>query len=497
MVASIPQIIAAINPDKYYDHGGSKKKLNEFKKLIKEKGILRAAEQAEEAEDQKHVLTYESYAETLEPVYYFILDLMSDRGLKPQKLLDNFSPSPSSPQYSDMFQKLASARQYAMNHMGAVNAVLKSVMNIVYDLRDGATIMRPYKELRSDDPKLQRAARLSLKQRWMDKVDMMKGNSGMKALATQAGMSTLIHAFLAADTVDDAVKLDLNEIVKRIVIPRVQEFNHWVEESERELKKRYEIERNYLKSQVNTLKLYSRWAKPYLITAQGLESKPTTSAGLTKAFNRTILELTLFGKQTMKTKEEVIGGALPQHMRNEKLLDKLRKYHSCVLVDFTFRAVPQQTAYIGRVDVTFRGYTLNDDEVAKLEQLLEQSDLNAALSLIQGATEDSLAEIEKDIKKFLEESDEDLQPIPKQKKKSEDVNPFLAITGYYERKEKKPAVKRGALETPEEAKPEVIIKNEIWEESEFMRPLAEEKTQELTFDLFNIYKKAHGMPAYI
>ena len=491
MVATIPQIIATINPDKYYD--GDKEAIKEFKELIKEKGFQKAAEKAKDKEDQKHVLTYETYAETLEPVYYFILDLMTDRGLKPQKLVDNFSPSPSSPQYTDMFQKLASARQYAMNHLGAVNAVLKSVINIVYDLRNFSERLQTYADLKSDDKNVQRAARLSLKQLWMDKVDMMKGNSSIKALATQGGMTTIIHAFLAADTVDDAVKLDLNDIIKRILIPRIQEFNRWIEESGKELQKRFNLEKNYLKSQVNTLKLYSRWAKPYLVTAQNLESGESKNAGLTKAFNRTILELTLFGKQALKAQEEAKNGDLPSHLAKEKMQSILKKYSSCILIDFVFRAVPQQGAFIGRVDVTFRGYTLNEDEIAKLEEQLDESDLNDALNLIQGATEESLGEIENDIKKYLEGADESPTPKKSEKKsESEDTNPFLALFGYYDRKKSKP---KKPSKTQE--KKDITIRPEIWEEKEFVRPLTEEKTKALTFDMFNIYKKAHGMPAYI
>ena len=33
-------------------------------------------------------------------------------------------------------------------------------------------------------------------------------------------------------------------------------------------------------------------------------------------------------------------------------------------------------------------------------------------------------------------------------------------------------------------------------EKESLRPLAEEKAKETTFKIFDVYKKAHGMPSY-
>ena len=43
--------------------------------------------------EAEHEMVYESSSETLEPVYFFILDLMNDFGLNPEKLIDNFSSS--------------------------------------------------------------------------------------------------------------------------------------------------------------------------------------------------------------------------------------------------------------------------------------------------------------------------------------------------------------------------------------------------------------------
>jgi len=434
--------------------------------------------------ETEHKLTYESYAESLEPIYYFVLDLMNDFRLNPEKLVDNFSPSPGSSQFQEMTAKATSMQQQVSHIMGNINVVLKSVLNIIYDLKDFKIRLKSYEDLRSKNIERSKAARLSLKQLWMDKVDALKGNSGIKALAlTQGGFTTLIDAFLAADTVEDAThKLDLNDIVKRVVIPRIQEFNQWITESEKALRTRYELERNYLRTQVDNLKLYSRWAKPYLLTAQELEKTMSKNAALVKSFNRTILELTLLGKSAVKPEE-----VLPKHLKKKKMP---REYYSCILIDFVFNAAPLQGGkFIGKVDVTFKGYALNEDELKKFHQELKKNDESEALRLIEGMTEDSLKELQEDIDFFLKEKEREEEAAEAAQDSS---NPFLALLGIYSKKPKKKEEKKQEEEEKEITK---IVRDNFLEK-EILRTKAAEDAAETAFTLFDIYKKAHGMPSY-
>lgn len=491
-MADIQQMIATINPDLYYNYEDHPTKLKEFKELIKNQGFREASEKAELKKGQEHTLTYESYAETLEPVYYFVLDLMEDFKMSPDKLIDNFSPSPGSADFGELGTRASIMQQQASKMLADINAVLKSVLNILYDLKDFRTRLQNYDDLHLKEENIKNSAKLSLKQIWMDKVDMMKGNSGIKAMAIQGGFPTLIDAFLAVNDIKDAEALDLNERVKRILVPRIQEFNHWLEQSERELRNRYEIEKTYLKGQVNSLKLYSRWAKPYLLSAQKLEQKISKNAALVNSFNRTILQLTLLGKSELKVKELAFAGELPAEFAKESFLKKLkRKYYSCVLIDFVFRAVPQGTkaggsTYIGRVDMKFRGYSLNDQELEKLKQEMDKSDMGDALKMIEGITDDSLKQIQDEINFFLEEKQEGTKE--EEEKSSEGSNPFLALIGYYNKPKETP-------KTSEKQK-EIIVEKDNWIEENHLRRLSAQKAEEQAFNLFDIYKKSHGMPSY-
>jgi len=484
MVATLPQIIGKINPLLYAENG---------KELLKEYGSSEniPTEKVVPKPLATHTLVYDSSAETLEPIYFFILDLMNDFGLAPQKYIDNFSSSPGSGHFGELGQRATIMQQQAAKLMGDVNTVLRSVLNIIYDLKEFRIRLQSYDDLKSENKE---SAILSLKQIWMDKVDIIKGNSSIKAMALgQVGFATLIDAFLAVRDLKEVDKLDLNDRVKRILRPRVHEFYVWLEQSESELRKRYELEKTYLKSQVNSLKLYSRWAKPYLRVAQELESKDMgREAALVKTFNTIILELTLLGKNKIDVESAALQGDLPRELKKMKIK---RGYNGCVLVEFRFRGIPQRMGgqqahytFGGRTEVTFMSYALNDDELKKIDEELEKSDVSDVLKLVEGATTESLDQLDSEINFFLEE-----EPQEKIKSKSTDSsNPFFALIGKYN--EKEPKKKEASTETVK--KPSGPIQPDTFIEKTQIRAFAAHKASTTTFELFDVYKKAHSMVSY-
>jgi len=158
--------------------------------------------------ESEHKLVYDSPTETLEPIYFFILDLMNDFGLAPEKLVDNFVSSPGSQHFGEMGQRASIMQQQGSKLLADINTVVRSILNLIYDLREFKIRLQSYEDLKN--PSKKEGALLSLKQIWMDKVDMQKGNSGIKAMALgQAGFNTLIDAFLVAKNekdIDDYVK---------------------------------------------------------------------------------------------------------------------------------------------------------------------------------------------------------------------------------------------------------------------------------------------------
>ena len=79
-----------------------------------------------------HNLMYDSTSETLEPLYFWILDMANDMfSGKVEKLVDNFSSSPGSGHFSELQGKASQMQQESSRVLGTVNNILKGVLNLI------------------------------------------------------------------------------------------------------------------------------------------------------------------------------------------------------------------------------------------------------------------------------------------------------------------------------------------------------------------------------
>jgi hypothetical protein len=485
-VKEITKLVATINPDTYA------KNASEVKSILKKEGFDAAFKKAEfkEGNDsgENHKLIYDSTSETLEPVYFWVLDKTNEFfGGKVEKLIDNFTSSPGSGHFSELMGKATKMQEEAMKLMQTNGALIKSIINIIYDLKEFEIRLKNYEDANSKDKNIAESGLLSLKQIWMDNVDIKKGNGSINALSQQLHFVTLRDAFMNVSSLKSIDNLDLNERVQRILKARFGEFLEWKKRSEVELKKRYSIERTYLKNQVNSLKMYTRWAKPYLKAALDLEQQESSDPGLVKAFNTIVLELTIMGRKSVDFKQEVINRALPSGFENRKLK---RDYFSCVLVDFYFRGIPQKAGqhygFGGRAEVTFRGFSLNAEELQMLKEKLEEYNIKEGLELVSGMTEESLKELQEDLDYYLKKEEESEKP----KTKDSGGNPFSALLGLSDKKDNQ---KKESKEKKDEKITE--IKKDDYAES-LVRQIALKNAKEMCFNIYDIYKKAHGMASH-
>ncbi|MBS3072648.1 hypothetical protein J4477_02340 [Candidatus Pacearchaeota archaeon] len=437
---------------------------------------------------RSHQLVYDSSSSTLEPIYFWILNFMNNLfGGKTEKLVDNFSSSPGSAHFTEMGQRKTIMQDNVMKTLGAVNQVTKSMVNLIYDLKDFEIRLKHYEDVKSKDRVKKEGAMLALKQIWLDNVDIKRGVGSIHQMtAGNLNFVTLRDAFLAASSPEEVEKMDLNDRVKRILKPRLAEFYQWTTSSESELTKRFNIEKNYLKSQVNTLQLYTRWVKPYLKAATELEMKEKTmDPELVTAFNTIVLELALIGKNEINIEDAILERKLPQGTKKPK-----RGYFSCVIIKFHFRGIPQKAgqSYLfgGRATVEFKGYALNNQEIELFQKEMKDSDIEDAMKLIEGSTTESLDEIKKDIDHFLEGGKEEEEKEKRREK--EDINPFKALfSGLWP--------KRSDKKDKKEIKDIKDIKKDNYVEGE-IRKLAAKSADELCFNVYDVYKKAHKMASH-
>jgi hypothetical protein len=384
-------------------------------------------------EPLEYHITYDTFQQSLEPVYFWTLDFMrntepSGRGFEVNKVEEEFEASVGGGYYGEMGQRASLMQEKAMQILGHVNTVIRSVLNLIYNLREFDMRLEIYDEA---DPKKQKdanqrqAAEYSLKSVWMDQVDIKTGIGSINNL-TRGDLQfvTLRDAFFQVDTVKVVDKLDLNRRVKILLKKKVIEYNKWREISEQELRKRYSIEKTYLRAQIDSLRLYTKWARPYFRAAQKLGMKEfKTKSGLPSpdmvtAFSNMQMELTLMGKKEVK----------PSKVHSSYAGFEFKdKYYAVLEANFNYRTLPQsvrteqgnQYVNSGVVDVRFKGYAMTGQDIADLEAHETFQDME----LVDSLTEFSLKELQDDIENYLDVK----SPVESEKKK--DKGMFESLFG--------------------------------------------------------------------
>ena len=390
--------------------------------VIKEQGLVKLSN----GEPVQLQLLYDSLSEGLEPIYFWTLDFMRGSGpngigLEVNKVEEQFEASVSSGYFGDIGGKISIMQDRAMKILQTVNTVVRSIINLIYDLKEFDIRLETYDDLKSEDIDKREGAGLALKALWMDQVDIKKGRGGVNMMSQQLQFATLRDAFMFAKSEKDAERIDVNKRVKGVLKRKLNEYLKWKEYSERELRKRRSIEKTYLKSQVDSLRLYTKWARPYLLAAQKLQmAEFKTKAGLptpniVATFNTMQMELSLFGKKEIK----------PENVyESYKKIKFPQKYYSCVSVDFKFVAIPQAvrtqqgTQYVhgGQTTINFNAYALTEEEIKELEL----QELHKDMEIVDNLTEVSLKELQKDIDYYLKEDiDKKLGEIEDKKEKIE------------------------------------------------------------------------------
>lgn len=445
-----------------------------------------------------HKLTYTSTTDQLADIYYWILDFMGGLGWKMDKIVDNFTASPGSGQFSDISTKATRMQEEGMKILGGINQVIKSALNLIYDLKEFEMRLAHYKDAESEDKKTASDGLLALKQIWLDNVDLKRGRGSIHQMAAELGYTTIREAFMMANTKEDLDKLNddehgaiINDQVLRILIPRLDEFRGWIKYSKDELTKRFNIEKNYLKSQVETIKLYSNWMKPYFEAAEKLSQQGfEKNAALVNAFSTSMFELQLMGQKKVSPDSKF-------------KYDNRRDYYQIILIKLVYRGhvsqrVTQRGDYGygmgGRMEMEFTSYALNSEELDAAKKLLADSELEQSLKFSANIAEDALKELKKDLDYFLM-SDEEKEEIKKkeeekkkEKKDSVNIDPFSALLGLGGKKKKE---KKETSEKKEIPAPEDIKKDNYAEKT--MRSAAIQGAAGKLYLCYDIYKKSHGM----
>jgi len=497
-------------------------KLKDFETNVKKKlhnnpNIIKGDQTAE------YTLGYETFQSSLEPVYYWIYDALKGPtfGLKYDlvaKTRDEFAAAEASAFYGELGRRRTELEKRASELMGTINMVVKSILNLIYDLKEFELRLDEYKKLHSDEEAVSNGADYALKTIWLTEVDSKKGPGSINSLVQNLNYVMLRDAFFSihmpvgeADKVEKDVlnkiqkELDVPDMIKRILQGRVKEYLKWRELSEKELDKRYKIERTYLKAQVNSLKLYTKWARPYMIATQKLlpaELAAEDMGELPTTFNTMLTFLDLFAKKKVKIAQKPGSSdvikvekytKLKKVKDEEKEEEKDNDVYSVLEVKFVYRVLPggqTQEGYrghLGNVDVKIVGYEMQQKDLDNLEIARQ----NEVISLVDEVTKDTLDALEDDIKRFLGDEDKGEKKETKSRKHlGRQIDDTINITKKH----------FGDIKEQVQKISNVVNSLSNWnaeQQTEWntqrLRKLAKEKSKKDAYMLIYLYKKLHSM----
>lgn len=425
------------------------------------KGITTAeglAEREEQVRLMKHLTqvrkykyTEESFGISLEPKYFWIVDFIKKIGFKPEKHMEQIGASVVSKFFGEMSARKQHLERRGMELISTVNTIVHSIINLLYDLREFDRRLKIYDDIDSDKPEQKLAAEEALKRVWMDEVDIKKGNGSILAMSsTQRGgleFSTLRDAFVKANKIEDVNNMDLNDRVKQVLRGRLKEYIYWKEESGKELRQRKRIELAYLKAQLNSLKLYSQWARPYLEAAQRLsfEDVKSNDPELIQAFDQNVVRIKIRAKKEYPLKGFFQRGGLPRGYKPPETWSEKRKKQivaeklgpvaiGVIEVDFIYRTKPALSEYaqtgsafrnLGKLEIEFKGYAMSKEEY----DLLEKQEAFEAMKYIEGMTSETLDAMREDIERYLEEGEKEEKRAKAAAKPKAFLDQFLSFGG--------------------------------------------------------------------
>src|SRR3989338_627885 len=435
-------------------------------------------------------LYYEAYKTAIEEPYFWVLHYLRYFGgfTKVDKITDIFSAAENSSFFGVNQQRLGAQQEKVSQYLATVGKMVRELFQLVCELRILDERISYYADSYTDS-KSAESADITLKGIWVDMVEQgAKNPASVYGMAREVQFTTLPDLFFSThpkrqedvDAVVERERGNFNRKVREVLKRKLRAYLAWKEHSHEEMKNRRILTLKYLRQHYDIINMYVSWVKPYLknIRRLQLHQQKNDSPDLIVAFESSMIEIELLAHK--KGSGEGDG-----------------KYKQCILMHFLYRTRPDMNysqeyqrgpIHIGRVEITFRAYSLTSEEIAKYKKLREQDDFRM-LGVVDGSVKAALDSLGEELQRYLAESGEKdlLKKTEKDthgEKKSDD--PFTALfKGFGDL--------FGPL-VPHKDKKKKRAKTNIENYQAIMaqRETAD-STKKLMWDIYHHYKKHHGM----
>ncbi|MBW3018730.1 hypothetical protein KY329_00910 [Candidatus Woesearchaeota archaeon] len=403
----------------------------------------------------KYIMVYETPSLSIEPVYYFVVDMLESFGFPIiDKVTDIFTAAEHSSFYGASAQRLGLAQDKVAQYLASVGKMVKDLFALVRELRWIDERLQYYKNARGEDlltekevkegkklspeEKNQRmqGAEVALKGLWVDLVDGVVGGqrtgSNLWTMAQQLQFSTLPDLFFSihppnkevvGEYVDKEAK-DFNKMVKMTLKRKLYAYLAWKESTYEEMVNRRRFTLNYLRQHFNIIRMYLNWVKPYLKHIEKLQAPPEkiNSAQIISAFEGSLVDVEVLARYFAKGNKKV---------------------YSCILLSMEYRTRPQMQyaaeggyhrgpVHIGVAKIYWRTYSWTEEQVNNYLAMRNREDIEL-LAGIDRSLKDAMDSLGEDFMSYLKEAEfgkpEEKEEARPKKPKADYFQPIKDVVG--------------------------------------------------------------------
>ncbi|MGV8162800.1 MAG: hypothetical protein ACP5N2_05720 [Candidatus Nanoarchaeia archaeon] len=351
---------------------------------------------------KRHRMVHESFNMGLEELYFWSLNhLRQDWGYHNViKVTDTFSASENSAFFGQSAQRLSIQEDRASSFMRGISELVKTLFQIVRELRIIDERLDVYKEWRKS-----KSADATLKGFFADfaenKGSQMQPGS-IYHLANSVGYAVLPDLFFNTvvynkEDVDKVVdKLEFNPNVKAVLKRKLYQYVIWVEKTEKELYSRRRFQIKYLRQHYLTIKMYMSWVKPYLkhIRRLTMSEEQLDSPFLISSFETSATEVEVLAYQSKKEGKPCPCVLMTYYFTTRPILQYSQEYN-------------RGPVHVGRGIWTLRAYGWTKDQIQQYVAMKDRED-RELLGLVDDELKSAMEMLGDDLEKYLKEAESTL-----------------------------------------------------------------------------------------
>jgi hypothetical protein len=404
--------------------------------------------------------------------YFSVMQMFGTIGYAPLRTAESVDPSSLSSLMNMVFEKRKNLEDRVMQLLGSINTVLKSLIAIIYELKELDRNIYLYNELKDSDKDKAEAAELALKRVFLDNIDSRKGGASLSALSrspTQSqggpGFIDIMSVFYQVKNLKDVQNINRNEQYKNILKNRYIEYEKWKEINGNDLRSRKNILLQYLKSQMGSFNLYTDWCSTYLslLSKIGLNTAKNaksymSGAGKPDIFENETFSVTVVASKQIYTGEYNVeysklfrnkGPEIPikvepkslaetllsrgyEEQRRSFIYNRIKKYGplviSAIKLNIGFKEKPSKEAlqppYEGTLYFSLFPYCFTPEEFYLYKKAHLANIQKTVFAAVDQAVFHSLSVIQTDLDKYVKEADEESK---KKEKKPQKDYAFMDI----------------------------------------------------------------------